>query len=100
MDIYDNNGNPHNKDDYDQKREKDNAFQIGYVVSFIAPMMRSLRPLIEKGSFTAEVILDYLSQTWLGKDRMPVTTVLKKSPETWLDIIMPSLTMLVNARAI
>ena len=96
MDVYDNNGNPHNKDDYDQKREKDDAFQIGYAVSFIAPMMRSLRPLIEKGSFTAEEILDYLSQTWLGKDRMPVTTVLKKSPETWLDIIRPSLMMLVN----
>ena len=59
-------------------------------------MMRSLRPLIEKGSFTAEEILDYLSQTWLGKERMPVTTILKKSPETWLDIIRPSLTLLVN----
>ena len=96
MDVYDNNGNPHNKEEYDQKRETDDAFQIGYAVSFIAPMMRSLRPLIEKGSFTAEEILDYLSQTWLGKERMPVTTILKKSPETWLDIIRPSLTMLVN----
>lgn len=96
MDVYDNNGNPHNKEEYDQKREKDDAFQIGYAASFIAPMMRSLRPLIEKGSFTAEEILDYLSKTWLGKERMPVTTVLKKSPETWLDIIRPSLTMLVN----
>ena len=96
MDVYDNNGNPHNKEEYDQKRETDDAFQIGYAVSFIAPMMRSLRPLIEKGSFTAEEILDYLSQTWLGKERMPVTTVLKKSPETWLDIIRPSLTILVN----
>ena len=96
MDVYDNNGNPHNKEEYDQKREKDDAFQIGYAVSFIAPMMRSLRPLIEKGSFTAEEILDYLSQTWLGEERMPVTTVLKKSPETWLDIIRPSLTILVN----
>ena len=96
MDVYDNNGNPHNKEEYDQKRETDDAFQIGYAVSFIAPMMRSLRPLIEKGSFTAEEILDYLSQTWLGKERMPVTTILKKSPETWLDIIRPSLTLLVN----
>ena len=96
MDVYDNNGNPHDKDEYDQKRETDDAFQIGYAVSFIAPMMRSLRPLIEKGSFTAEEILDYLSQTWLGKERMPVTTILKKSPETWLDIIRPSLTLLVN----
>ena len=96
MDVYDNNGNPHNKEEYDQKRETDDAFQIGYAVSFIAPMMRSLRPLIEKGSFSAEEILDYLSQTWLGKERMPVTTILKKSPETWLDIIRPSLTLLVN----
>lgn len=96
MDVYDNNGNPHDKDEYDQKREKDNAFQIGYAASFIAPMMRSLQTLIEEGSFTAEKILEYLSQTWLGKERQPVTTVLKESPETWLDIISPSLTMLVN----
>ena len=96
MDVYDNNGNPHDKDEYDQKREKDNAFQIGYAASFIAPMMRSLQTLIEEGTFTAEKILEYLSQTWLGKERQPVTTVLKKSPETWLDIIRPSLMMLVN----
>lgn len=96
MDVYDNNGNPHNKEEYDQKREKDDAFQIGYAASFIAPMMRSLQTLIEGGSFTAEKILEYLSQTWLGKERQPVTTVLKESPETWLDIISPSLTMLVD----
>jgi hypothetical protein len=96
MDVYDNNGNPHNKEEYDQKHEKDDAFQIGYAASFIAPMMRSLRTLIEGGSFTADKILKYLSQTWLGKERQPVTTVLKESPETWLDIISPSLTMLVN----
>lgn len=96
MDVYDNNGNPHNKEEYDQKSKKDDAFQIGYATSFIAPMMRSLYSLIEGGSFTAKTLLDYLSQTWLGEERMPVTTRLKNSPETWLDVIRPSLTMLVN----
>ena len=48
--CYDNNGNPHDKDEYDQKRRERTMLSKLDTRGFIAPMMRSLQTLIE-GSF-------------------------------------------------
>ena len=89
------NGNPHAQDEY-EKKTKDNAFNQQYVFTFIIPMLKSLVPLIDNGSFSTKVIDLYLSNTWLGRPRVAVNPQLKNTQESWIPLIMPSVQQIVE----
>lgn len=95
MHYTDINGNPHTQEEYD-KKTKDNAFNQHYFFTFYVPMLKSLIYLIDNGSFTAEAISTYLTGTWLGKSRVAVNQQLKKTQESWLPLIMPSVRQIVE----
>lgn len=95
MHYSDISGNPHTQEEYD-KKTKDNAFNQQYFFTFFVPMLKSLIPLIDKGSFSAEAISIYLSRTWLGKSRVAVNPQLKKTQESWIPLIMPSVQQIVE----
>lgn len=95
MHYTDISGNPHTQEEYD-KKTKDNAFNQQYFFTFFVPMLKTLISLIDKGAFTAEAISTYLSSTWLGKSRVAVNQQLKKTQESWLPLIMPSVRQIVE----
>jgi hypothetical protein len=89
------NGNPHPKEEYD-KSPKDTEFNQHYFFTFYIPMLKSLNFLINNGFFSVEAINSYLSNSWIGKPRVAVNSQLKKTRESWLPMIMPSVEQIVE----
>lgn len=89
------NGNPHPKEEYD-KSPKDTGFNQHYFFTFYIPMLKSLNFLINNGFFSVEAINSYLSNSWIGKPRVAVNSQLKKTRESWLPMIMPSVEQIVE----
>lgn len=91
---FDNNGNPHDWEEYEKKHEQLLSYSQSYTLLTLPTIMLSLRPLIEDKKFSFETIHDFLSQTWLSKSRVQVNTQLRDTQESWMIIISPSLKML------
>lgn len=94
--FFDNNGNPHIKDDYDRDHNKNLGFGQSYIIKTITAIMISLRELINSGQFSFDGISKYLANTWLSDPRQSVNAQLRESKESWLDIITPPLRLLCN----
>jgi hypothetical protein len=86
---FDISGNPHTQQQYDSL-QIDNAFIQNYHLLFHSSMQLSLKTLISNGAFSVESINAYLSDSWLGWPRMAVNGSLKKTHESWIPILLPS----------
>lgn len=89
--FIDNNGNPHSGDGFYGSQIMSLQYHHQYELITLTPILTSLKNLIENGSFSGTKLCDYISSTWLGKERLAVNRSLRESHESWLDVMRPSI---------
>ena len=85
------NGNPHSGDGFYSSKIMNLQYHSQYDLITLCPILASIKELIENGSFSGTKLCEYLSSTWLGRGRLTVNRSLRKSHESWLDIMRPSI---------
>lgn len=85
------NGNPHSGNAFYRDKIGKLSYHNLYELIAIYPITRSLRQLIEQGRFSENELLGYLSSTWLNLPRLTVNSDLRKSQESWIDSLRPSI---------
>ena len=89
--FIDTNGNPHSGDGFYSSKIMSLQYHHQYELITLTPILTSLKNLIENGSFSGTKLCDYISSTWLGKERLAVNRSLRESHESWLDVMRPSI---------
>lgn len=89
--FVDNNGNPHPGDGFYSSKIMSLQYHNQYELITLYPILTSIKGLIENGSFSGTKLCDYISSTWLGKERLAVNRSLRESHESWLDIMRLSI---------
>lgn len=89
--FIDNNGNPHSGDGFYGSQIMSLQYHHQYELITLTPILTSLKNLIENGSFSGIKLCEYISSTWLGKERLAVNRSLRESHESWLDVMRPSI---------
>lgn len=85
------NGNPHSGNGFYRDKIGKLSYYNLYELIAVYPITRSLRQLIEQGRFSENELLGYLSSTWLSQPRLTVNSDLRKSQESWIDSLRPSI---------
>ncbi len=85
------NGNPHSGNGFYRDKIGKLSYYNLYELIPVYPITRSLRQLIEQGRFSENELLGYLSSTWLSQPRLTVNSDLRKSQESWMDSLRPSI---------
>lgn len=85
------NGNPHSGNGFYRDKIGKLSYYNLYELIAVYPITRSLRQLIEQGRFSENELLGYLSSTWLSQSRQTVNSDLRKSQESWIDSLRPSI---------
>lgn len=89
--FVDNNGNPHPGDGFYSSKIMSLQYHNQYELITLYPILASVKRLLENGSFSGTKLCEYISSTWLGKERLAVNRSLRESHESWLDIMRPSI---------
>lgn len=85
------NGNPHSGNGFYRDKIGKLSYHNLYELIAVYPITRSLRQLIDQGRFSENELLEYLSSTWLSQPRLTVNSDLRKSQESWIDSLRPSI---------
>ena len=85
------NGNPHPGNGFYRDKIGKLSYHNLYELIAVYPITRSLKQLIMQGRISENELLGYLSSTWLNLPRMTVNSDLRKSQESWLDSLRPSI---------
>lgn len=89
--FIDTNGNPHSGDGFYSSKMMSLPYHNQYELITLYPILASIKWLIENGSFSGSKLCEYLSSSWLGRGRLTVNRSLRKSHESWLDVMRPSI---------
>ena len=85
------NGNSHLGNGFYSDKLFNIPYNGFYDLTTVQPIIHSLKNLIEQGTFSEAELFRYLSLTWLNLPRLTVNTDLRKTQESWIDSLRPSI---------